>query len=562
MSELAALVWEASWRVLPPALAAVVAHRVLRRRSPRAAHAVWVVLLAGMLVLPPLIAFGPRWPIAVTTPRFAAPLLTRTAEGRPSPTGLVTSISDAWPAAPGAERGRLSVDWGTVYGAGLAVLLGRFFFGLAAASRLRRAGRELGHSRLEAMAQALLPGRAVAFRSSLAVRVPFTTGLFRPLVFLPPDWEDWREEALRGAVGHELCHVRRRDYAWTVLAELNRCLYWFDPLAWLLPRTLSRLADRIGDELGAAAVRNRSGYARLLVEMAERISVRPGRLTQMHMLLRPPTLPMVGTDGLAARVEALLARRSREPRRPWAGAWAGSALAVALLASAAVEVGAGPGPGLVPAANRSDSEAGLASANAEARAAAVLELARSRGLDAIPDLLALLGDEAPIATPPGWRDLRPDWSPARAVWLHPSPGEVATIGLASFGSASALPLLSALASSDPVVRRHAAWGLGEIRQPRGIPKEGLDALVRALADPDAEVRAAAAWAAGDIRIPAAVPDLLRLLHDPSPRIRAEAALALGEIRSSASEADLEIAHQRERDPVVRAAIRGALAELR
>jgi len=395
--------------------------------------------------------------------------------------------------------------------------------------------------------------------------VPFTMGLLRPRVFLPPDWEAWREETLRGAVGHELCHVRRRDYAWLVLAELNRCLYWFHPLAWFLPWRLSRLADRISDEFAASAVRSVTGYARLLVEMAERITIRPGRLAPAA-----PMLPMVGTGGLAARVEALLSRPSRGRRLPrrWAGATAGVAtLAITgvLLLSAAVEVRAGSAPRLPAGTGPSKLVAALSSADPETRAAAAFDLARRFGGEeaTIPQLRRLLGDDTRIAAPLSWSVLWDGWEPARKVWHHPSPGEVATIGLASLGSRSAIPLLSALASADPVARRNAAWGLGEIRQPRGIPEEGLDALVRALRDPDASVRAAAAWATGDIRIADAVPELVGLVRrDPSWRVRAEAAEALGEIRDSAAVEDLEAARSREWHPAVLWAIRGALEELR
>src|SRR5262249_3149064 len=77
MTELAGLVLEASWRIVPPALAAALVLRLARRPSPRAAHTVWAVTLAGMLLLPLLVAMGPRWPldvpISVPALPFAAP---------------------------------------------------------------------------------------------------------------------------------------------------------------------------------------------------------------------------------------------------------------------------------------------------------------------------------------------------------------------------------------------------------------------------------------------------------------------------------------------------------
>ncbi len=567
MNELAGLLLEASWRVVPPALVAALAVLLLRRRSPLAAHAIGSVMLAGMLLLPLLVAAGPRWPVPLPAARFAesvfaeVPQLTPFSASGPS---AATPARATQPRAVEPGGGGPGLRWGMVYGLGLTILLCRFLMGLWLARRLRQGCRELVHPRLAGLARELLPGRTVTFCSSGAVRVPFTTGLLRPRVFLPPDWESWREEALRGAVGHELCHVRRRDYAWSVLAELNRCLYWFHPLAWVLPRQLSRLADRISDELAASAMASATGYARLLVEMAERIPAGSGRLVRAA-----PALPMVGTGGLAERVEALLSQpRRRRPSPRWTGAAAGLAMTGifgVLLLSAAIEVGAASNPRGSTKSGPDELVAALASADPETRAAAAFDLARRPGGEeaAIPHLLRLLGDDARIAAPRSWSFLQDGWMPARRVWQHPSPGEAAAIGLASFGRRSARPLLTVLESADPVVRRNAAWALGEIRQPRGIPEEGLAALVRTLRDPDAGVRAAAAWAAGDIRIEAAVPELMRIMRrDSSFRARAEAAKALGEIRDPAAVAELEVAHRSERHPAVLWAIRGALAELR
>lgn len=567
MNELAGLLLEASWRIVPPALVAALTVIVLRRSSPRTAHTIWAAMLTGMLVLPLLVAVGPRWPVAVPALRLTEPvltvLLTVPSENLSSAPSHGEPIRALQPPVAEPGRGLPRLGWGAIYGFGLTVLLGRFLYGLWSARRVRRACREIAHPRLEALARELLPGRTVIFCSSSAVQVPFTTGLLRPRVFLPPDWDTWKDDSLRGAVGHELCHVRRRDYAWAFLAELNLCLYWFHPLAWYLPRRLSLLADRISDELAASAVPSAAGYARLLVEMAERVTTGSGRLVRAAA----PTLPMVGTGGLAERVDALLSQPRRGRRSPprWTGATAGLALTGVLLLSAVVEVGAGSGSRSAIGKSPDEFIAALASADPETRAAAAFGIARRPGEEeaAIPHLLPLLGDDERIAAPLSWSVLRDGWMPARRVWQHPAPGEVATIGLASFGSRSALPLLSALASADPVVRRNAAWGLGEIRQPRGIPEEGLASLVRALRDPDAGVRAAAAWAAGDIRIQDAVPELVRILRqDPSSRARAEAAKALGEIRNPAAVDDLKVARGSELHPTVRWAIRGALAELR
>ena len=57
--------------------------------------------------------------------------------------------------------------------------------------------------------------------------------------------------------------------------------------------------------------------------------------------------------------------------------------------------------------------------------------------DAIPSLIAMLGDDTKTELIPCWDNER--WSPALQTFKHPSPGEQAAIALASFGSSVFCP---------------------------------------------------------------------------------------------------------------------------
>jgi hypothetical protein len=81
-----------------------------------------------------------------------------------------------------------------------------------------------------------------------------------------------------------------------------------------------------------------------------------------------------------------------------------------------------------------------------------------------------------------------------------------------------------LEDGDPLVRRHAAWALGELESSRGV-----DPLIDRLGDDDADVRLVAAWALGEIKEHKAVEPLIELLEDGDPLVREMAVLALGEI---------------------------------
>ncbi len=108
-------------------------------------------------------------------------------------------------------------------------------------------------------------------RESLRVRVPLTVG-WRPTVLLPSDWPSWDESMLSAVLLHEQEHVRRRDQWIGLLAELNRAVYWFNPIAWFLRRRLSTLAEEACDDAVVASMGDRAGYARHLLTVAGRLA--------------------------------------------------------------------------------------------------------------------------------------------------------------------------------------------------------------------------------------------------------------------------------------------------
>jgi outer membrane protein assembly factor BamD (BamD/ComL family) len=141
-----------------------------------------------------------------------------------------------------------------LYLAGLLALLARLLLGMALAFRLAR-GATRGDQ---------------AFHSPQC-RIPLSVGLMRPRVLLPAHSKNWAREDLDAVLAHEWEHVRRRDPLVEWLATLNRCIYWFHPLAWGLRRKLAALAEQACDEAVISRGHDPGNYAELLLELARSV---------------------------------------------------------------------------------------------------------------------------------------------------------------------------------------------------------------------------------------------------------------------------------------------------
>lgn len=229
--------------------------------------------------------------------------------------------------------------------------LGTLFFGL----RLARAGWIA--ARLRRRAEASTTDQDVII--SADVSVPMVIGVLHPAVVLPTEALGWSAEDVALALLHERAHVARHDVPKQWIASLVCALYWFNPLAWIVARTMAsdreHAVDALVLERGALA----SAYASLLVRVAAH--------ADEATLLTPFHTPAVGGADLTRRVEALLSTP-----RPRASRLRRAALATALLL-AALGVACSQGPAASPAATTALSSEPPRGANRSTPSAALLE---------------------------------------------------------------------------------------------------------------------------------------------------------------------------------------------
>ena len=228
--------------------------RVLRLTAPTAQYVFWRLLLLVCLALPLLQPW--RSPVS--------PVL---APGTPVET---TAAATALPQRTSSQVAPFSPDVldvaGLVWMAGVGCRLLWLAAGMARLRRLRRRADEdvYGLDELET-----LIGAFPTVRWSPDVRHPVTFGLLRPVVLLPIALKSVDRAARIAVIAHELHHVRRRDWAWVVVEELVRSVFWFHPPMWWLISRVQLARETVVDELSILVTNARRAYLDALLTFAD-----------------------------------------------------------------------------------------------------------------------------------------------------------------------------------------------------------------------------------------------------------------------------------------------------
>jgi beta-lactamase regulating signal transducer with metallopeptidase domain len=236
------------------------------RRSSTAQHTAWTLVLAGMLVSPflrPLIpATHLHLPQVLT--RHTAPIRAPRAATNPSRVPAPVSPPPARPSLPVLPLWPLFVV--AAYLAGVALFGARLLGGVLLTRRALRNTRSI-HSELWEHYALIADAKVdLNLEESDSVRVPLTVGLERTRVIFPADWRARPAEKRTAILAHELAHARRRDPLVALVVAVNKCLFWFHPLAWWLERRLPVLAEHAADDAALAVSFDTQAYARVLLD--------------------------------------------------------------------------------------------------------------------------------------------------------------------------------------------------------------------------------------------------------------------------------------------------------
>lgn len=103
------------------------------------------------------------------------------------------------------------------------------------------------------------------------IAVPFTTGIFKPSVWLPENADAYSGDELKSVVYHELAHIKHCDLLVFVIGMLVVAVHWFDPFSYLFFYYLRIVSEQYSDETAAARMteKEKIRYCEMLIRISE-----------------------------------------------------------------------------------------------------------------------------------------------------------------------------------------------------------------------------------------------------------------------------------------------------
>ena len=263
------------------ALLAISVRQGVKKQLPAVRHMILLSALVGVLLIP----------VATSVVKFQTnvPLPTKFVSKAAHEPSNETSPTMAYPAQVKAVAPmRSEVPWSLIVGmawlAGTALVTLRYAVGLASLRSIKRCS--MLASDLPFDADALAQRNRVDYdwelriSSNQTLRTAMTWGLKHPVILLPCDAPTWTSARLEMILLHEFAHLRRRDFASQMLAELACALYWFNPIVWLSARAMREDAELAADEAVVSAGIRPSDYAAELLQIATTLGRRNSLLSR------------------------------------------------------------------------------------------------------------------------------------------------------------------------------------------------------------------------------------------------------------------------------------------
>jgi len=158
-------------------------------------------------------------------------------------------------------------DWIAALAAvGIAARLAWLGLGVVRLQRLRRRAVPVELPPLLSLRRELAV--QAAFLVSDDVDGPVAFGLSRPAVLVSPAFLEATPAEQRAIACHELLHLRRKDWLFTLAEEVVRAMFWFHPAVWWLLARIQLTREQVVDREAIVHTRDRDSYLAALLATA------------------------------------------------------------------------------------------------------------------------------------------------------------------------------------------------------------------------------------------------------------------------------------------------------
>lgn len=308
----------------------LVAARLLNRAPAATRHGLWSIAFGSLLLLAPLAAMLPALHVPVPAgwetpvpPRVTASsgwnTVSQSSNWATHFPPNATEISAPFENVSVSQQARRSANWPSLstlfliaWLTGMTAAVVTVFLSLLRVRRLVRTAETVSDETWQDAAATI--GAQLGVRHPVRLLVsddvstPMAGGVWRPAIFLPRSATSWTPEHRDLVLAHELAHLAGRDPLRHLMTRFALACYWFHPLAWLAAREAAMAREQACDEKVLSMGARPSAYARVLLDLAESLCVKP------HARLLG-ALPMVHRSHLEKRLMAILNGEARPTTR-------------------------------------------------------------------------------------------------------------------------------------------------------------------------------------------------------------------------------------------------------
>ena len=272
-------------------LAGLAVLLVLRAGSSALRHWILAATMTAAVLATPIAWAMPDWSItSVPTP---AVFISTAAPASATAPDVATAAAPLAPARPSPV--------GMIWLLGVAVGFGSLLIQLLRLARVASRSSRITNERwlriIDEVAERYGIRKAITALQTDSADWLATWGVFRPRILVPAHAMRWSEERIRLVLCHELAHVRRRDWAVQMAAELMRRVYWFQPLMSVACRQLRRESEHACDDVVLGTGVAAHAYAGHLLQIARAVRSDDGWAA---------AVPMARSSTLERRIAAML----------------------------------------------------------------------------------------------------------------------------------------------------------------------------------------------------------------------------------------------------------------